>query len=123
MPDAKNYLLTPTARRHLREAKAWSMARWGAKRTRAYFSALHRAANDLAKNYTRYRQREELAGGTGLRLYPVREHFFVYEPLAEEKIAIVAVLRQGRDIPTILSKGKHVFMRELSALRKKDSSS
>lgn len=99
------------------------MARWGEKRTRVYFAALHKAANDLAQNYTRYRKREELSGGTSLRLYPVREHFFVYEPLGDEKIVIVAVLRQGRDIPTILSKGKHVFMRELSALRKKDSSS
>ena len=123
MPDAKNYLLTPTARRHLREAKVWSMARWGAKRTRAYFIALDKAANDLAKNYTRYRLREELSGGTGLRLYPIREHYFVYEPLSEDKIAIVAVLRQGRDIPAILSKGKHVFARELKVLRRKDASS
>ena len=123
MSRAKNYLLTPTARRHLREAKAWSMARWGEKRTRAYFTALHKAANDLAKNYTRYRQREELSGGTSLRLYPVRKHYFVYEHLGEDRIAIVAVLRQERDIPTILSKGKHVIMRELGALRRKDASS
>lgn len=118
MPHAKNYLLTATARRHLREARAWSMARWGEKRTRAYFDALHKAANDLAKNYTRYRKREELSGGTGLRLYPIREHYFVFEPLGKDRIAIVALLRQGRDIPAILSKGKHVFMRELEELRK-----
>lgn len=122
MPRAKHYVLTPTARQHLREARAWSRARWGEERTRAYFVALHEAADDLAKNYTRYRQREELAGGTGLRIYPVREHYFVYEPLGEGKIVIVAVLRQGRDIPTVLSKGKHVIMRELRAMRKKGPS-
>lgn len=121
MSRGKRYLLTPTARRQLREAKAWSMARWGEELTRAYFADLHRVANDLARNYAKYRQREELSGGTGLRVYPVREHYFVYEPLGKDKIAIVAVLRQSRDIPTILSKGKHVIERELAALRNKDS--
>ena len=119
MPRKRAYLLTPTARRHLREAKAWSMARWGEKLTEEYFVAIHEAANDLAKNYKTYRPRGELAGGTGLLLYPVREHYLVYEPLAKNKIVIVAVLRQGRDIPGILSKGKHILSRELISLRKK----
>lgn len=119
MARKRVYYLTPTARRHLREAKAWSMARWGEKLTAEYFGALHEAAEDLAKNYKTYRPREELAGGTGLLLHPVREHYMIYEPLAKNQIIIIAVLRQGRDIPTILSKGKHAFARELSALRKK----
>lgn len=115
----KTYFLTPTARRQLREAKAWSMARWGRKLTEEYFIALDGAAKDLAKNYETLRSREELAGGTGLLLYPVREHYLIYEPIAKDQIVIVAVLRQGRDIPDILSKGKHILTRELSALRKK----
>lgn len=123
MPRAKRYLLTPSASRHLREARAWSMARWGDKLTRIYFSDLHDAANDLARNYARYRSRGELSGGTGLRLYLVREHFIVFEPLGEDKIIIVAVLRQSRDIPAVLRKYKHVIMRELSVLRENDSSS
>ena len=121
MPRAKHYLLTPTARRQLREARAWSMARWDDQLTRVYFADLHNAANDLARNYASYRSREDLSGGTGLRLYPVREHVLVYEPLAKDRIVIVAVLRQSRDIPAVLRKGKHVIMRELSALRENDS--
>lgn len=123
MPRAKRYLLTPSARRHLREARAWSRARWDDNLTRVYFADLHNAANDLARNYASYRSREELSGGTGLRLYPVREHFLVFEPLGEDRIIIVAVLRQSRDIPAVLRKYKHVIMRELSALRENDSSS
>jgi hypothetical protein len=35
-------------------------------------------------------------------VYPVREQYIVYEPLAERFIAIVAAIRQGRDISAIL---------------------
>lgn len=94
------------------------MARWGERLTEEYFVALDEAAKDLAKNYKTYRQREELAGGTGLALYPVREHYLVYEPLTKNQIIVVAVLRQERDIANILKKGKHVIARELTALRK-----
>jgi len=121
VPRKKSYFLTPTARRQLREAKAWSLARWGDELTEEYFVALDEAARDLAKNYKTYRPREKLAGGTSLSLYPVWEHYLVYEPLAKKQIIIVAVLRQGRDIPRILNKGKHVIVRELAALRKKVS--
>lgn len=95
------------------------MAKWGEKLTEEYFVALDNAARDLAKNFKTYRPRGELAGGTGLLLYPVREHYLVYEPLAKNQIVIVAILRQGRDIPDILNKGKHLIMRELAAIREK----
>jgi len=95
------------------------MARWGEKLTEEYFIAIHEAAEKLAKNYKTYRPREELAGGTGLLLYPVREDYLVYEPLTKNQIVIVALLRQGRDIPSILSKGKHIISQELLALRKR----
>ncbi len=113
------YYLTPTARRHLREAKAWSIARWGTQLTEEYFHALDTAANDLAKNWKTYRSREELSGGTGLLLCPVREHYLIYEPINGHQIVIVAVLRQSMDIPSILNKGKHVIVRELEAFRKR----
>jgi plasmid stabilization system protein ParE len=76
----------------------------------------------LAANHTRYRHRDELAGGTGLRLHPIREHYIVFEPLSKNQIVVVAVLRRGRDIPEILSRGHHLIVRELEAFRdhKKD---
>ena len=103
----------------MREAKAWSLSRWGRKLTEEYFIALDKAAQNLAKNYKTHRPRKELAGGSGLLLYPIREHYLVYEPLGKNQIVIVAVLRQVRDIPDILSKGSHLIRRELDALRKK----
>jgi plasmid stabilization system protein ParE len=117
VPRTKAYLLTPTARRQLREARAWSLARSGRELTEAYFIDLDAAARDLAKNYRNYRTREELAGGTGLLLHPVREHYLVYEPLTKNQIIIVAVVRQSRDISSILAKGKHLLVRELQALK------
>ena len=52
-------------------------------------------------------------------VYPVREHHTVYEPLAERFIAIVAVIRQGRDVPSILQKWSAPIRRELLEIRAK----
>jgi hypothetical protein len=54
-----------------------------------------------------------------LLLYPVREHYIVYEPLAPRFIAIVAVIRQRRDIPAILQKWSAPIRRELVEIRGK----
>lgn len=43
----------------------------------------------------------------------------VYEPLAERIIAIVAVIRQGRDVPAILQKWSAPIRRELLEIRAK----
>jgi hypothetical protein len=44
-------------------------------------------------------------------------HCFVHEPLDHESIAIVAVLRNRRDLPTILQKWADVIERELAEAR------
>jgi len=98
----KSYLLTARAAADLREARTWSRARWGKELTNRYFDDLHEGAQYIAENHASFRDRHELAGGTALLLYPVREHYIVYEPLTPRSIAIVAVIRQGRDIPAIL---------------------
>jgi plasmid stabilization system protein ParE len=103
----------------LREARAWSRARWGKELTNRYFEDLHAGAEHIAENYASFRGRQELAGGTALLLYPVREHYFVYEPLGPRFIAIVAVIRQGRDIPAILQKWAAPIRRELTEIRDK----
>lgn len=85
--------------------------------TRKYFEDLDAAASTLADNPTRYTSREELSGSTGLLLHPVREHFFVYEFLKDGRLVIVAVIRQGRDVSSILRRGAYVIRRELDQLR------
>ena len=113
----KSYLLTARAAADLREARAWSRARWGKELTNRYFDDLHEGAQYIAENHASFRDRHELAGGTALLLYPVREHYIVYEPLAPRLIAIVAVIRQGRDIPAILQKWAAPIRRELMEIR------
>jgi plasmid stabilization system protein ParE len=87
--------------------------------TNRYFDDLHEGAQYVAENHASSRDRHELAGGTALLLYPVREHYIVYEPLAPRLIAIVAVIRQGRDIPAILQKWAAPIRRELMEIRDK----
>ncbi len=115
----KSYVLTIRATDDLREARVWSRARWGKDLTNRYFEDLHAGAEYIAENYASFRDRQELAGGTALFLYPVREHYFVYEPLGPRFIAIVAVIRQGRDIPAILQKWAAPIRRELTEIREK----
>ncbi len=110
------------AKKHLREAKAWSKARWGDELTVQYFHDLHQGAQYLAEHHTHTAARPDLAGNSGLGVYPVREHYLIYEPIAERKVVIVAVLRQVRDIPALLSKYAYVFKRELDDIRKSDAS-
>jgi len=115
----KSYVLTARAAADLHEARAWSRARWGRELTNRYFQDLHEAAQYIAEHHASFRHRHELARGTSLLLYPVREHYFVYEPLAPGIIAIVAVIRQGRDIPAILQKWAAPIRRELIEIRGK----
>jgi plasmid stabilization system protein ParE len=113
----KSYLLTARAEADLREARTWSLARWGKALTNRYFEDLHEGAQYIAQNHTSLRDRHELAGGTALLIFPVREHYIVYEPLAAKLIAVVAVIRQGRDIPSILLKWAGPIRKELLETR------
>jgi plasmid stabilization system protein ParE len=115
----KSYLLTARAAADLREARAWSRARWGKELTNRYFEDLHEGAQYIAQNHASFRDHHELAGGTALLLYPVREHYIVYEPLTPHLVVIVAVIRQGRDIPAILQKWAAPIRRELIEIRSK----
>ena len=115
----RSYVLTVRAEVDLREARAWSRSRWGKELTSRYFEDLHEGAQYIADNHTSLGSRHQLAGGTSLFLYPVREHYIVYEPLTEKSIAVVAVIRQGRDIPTILQKWAAPIRRELVEIRRK----
>ena len=111
------YVLTARAAADLREARTWSRARWGKELTSKYFDDLHKGAQFVAENHSALRGRQELSGGTSLLVYPVREHYIVYEPLAEQFIAVVAVIRQGRDVPAILLKWSAPIRRELMEIR------
>ena len=113
----KHYLLTARAAVDLREARRWSLARWGKVLTDRYFDDLHAAAQHIAENQESLRSRDELTAGTALLLYPVREHYIVYEPLSDRLIALVAVIRQERDVPAILQKWAAPIRRELADIR------
>lgn len=113
----KHYILTARAEADLREARTWSLARWGKLLTRQYFEDLHNAAEYVAENHPARSDRRDLTGGTGLYVHSVREHYLVYEPLNRRSILLVAVIRQGRDMPAILQKWVGSIRRELADIR------
>ena len=113
MGQRKHYILTKTAERDFREAKAWSLKRWGAELTRQYFEDLHNGAEYIAQNHRSLRERDDLTGDTGLGVHPVREHYVVYTPMDTDEIIIVALIRQARDVPGILKTHSYKIRQEL----------
>ena len=115
----KLYVLTETAARDFRTARAWSSSRWGKERTRSYFRQIHDAAERIAANQSAVQGRENLTGDTGLGAYPVGEHYLVYAPIDDKRIAIVALIRQTRDVPAILQANSYRIHRALAAALKR----
>ena len=114
MPTRRHYLLTRSAENDLRKARAWSLHRWGKTLTRKYFSDLHQAAEYIAEHHQNLKSREDLTGDTGLSIHPVREHYLIYLPVAANRIIIVAVMRQSRDIPQLLARSALMIRREVT---------
>jgi len=116
---SKYYTLTARADKDLAELKAWSGARWGDELTQRYMADIHKGVERIAKSYKTLRSRSEFSAGTDLSIYPVREHYIIFYPTAKEHIVIVAVLRQGRDIPGILRANSVDIDRALKKIRSK----
>jgi plasmid stabilization system protein ParE len=114
----KSYILTETAASDFREARRWSVARWGKKRTRSYFQQLHDDADYIATHQPAIAAREDLLGNTDLGVYPVGEHYLVYVPMNDTQIVIVALIRQTRDVPAILKANNFQIHRRLTAALK-----
>lgn len=111
----RKYLLTETAEKDFREAKRWSTSRWGKALTQEYFTDLHKTAERLADNTA---TSGRLFKDGELSIHPVREHYLVYVAISPGTIAIVALIRQTRDVPAILNANGYLIHRQLKALRK-----
>lgn len=110
----RSYVLTETAARDFREARRWSKARWGDRTTRSYFQKLHNCTEYIAAHQTAISHRDQLTEDTNLEVYPVGEHFLVYVPLDKTQIAIVALIRQIRDVPALLQANRFQIQRALN---------
>lgn len=113
------YVLTPGAVDDIREVGDWSLERWGKEKTLQYLTELHEGLEYVAANcktLEHSKTRDDLSGGTGLRLYPVNKHYIVFIAMGEQWIAVVAVIRQGRDIPALLQKDGFTIRRELQEI-------
>lgn len=114
------YLLTATAERDFRQAKQWSLSRWGKALTQQYFISLHKTAEELGQHQDTFSKIPGLTGeiGSNLKVYPVREHYLVYIPLDKGLIAIVSLIRQTRDVPAIIEANSFTIVRELKEVYK-----
>jgi plasmid stabilization system protein ParE len=111
-----HYILTETAERDFREARRWSLSRWGPALTKQYFADLHAGADDTAKHYRSLAKKDHLTGTSGLGIRAVREHYIVYVPIGDRRIVIVALIRQTRDVPAILKANSFVIRRQLDEI-------
>ena len=111
----RSYVLTNSAAADFRAARRWSLDRWGKQRTQLYFEQLHAGAEYIAAHQQALDTRDDLVGRTGLGAYPVGEHYFVYTPLDSEQIAVVALIRQTRDVPALLEANSFQIKRQVAA--------
>lgn len=118
MAKRRSYVLTQTAVDDFRDARRWSNARWGEPATRACFRRIHDCAEHIAARRAAISGREELSGNTGLGIHPVGEHFLVYVPIERTQIAVVALIRQVRDIRAVLEANHFQIQRALNEARK-----
>ena len=113
------YVLTATAERDFREARRWSQSRWGSELTNQYFADLHAGAMDTAKNCRVLADKVHMTGTGGLGIRAVREHYLLYVLIGKQNIAIVALIRQTRDVPAILKASGFLIRRQLDEILKK----
>jgi plasmid stabilization system protein ParE len=111
----RHYILTATAERDFREAKRWSLSRWGKELTEQYFADLHESAEGIAKSHS-IAMSLQVADASELGIYPVREHYLVYVPIGKNTIVIVALIRQIRDVPAILKANGFQIQRQLKEI-------
>lgn len=109
----RKYILTETAESDFLEARQWSLSRWGEELTRQYFSDLHECAESLSRNPGRSIPMDQVPAAVELKIYPVREHYLVYVPIGSDRIVIVALIRQTRDVPAILNANSFTIQRQL----------
>ena len=114
----RHYILTETAERDFREARRWSLSRWGKELTKQYFNDLHASAESIAQNHERFASTKYI-DSTELSIYPVREHYLVYVPISSKRIVVVSLIRQTRDVPAILKIGGFMIQRQLKEIFKK----
>jgi plasmid stabilization system protein ParE len=112
----RHYILTASAERDFREARRWSLSRWGKELTKQYFTELHESAERIAKSHSAM---PRLTDTSELGIHPVREHYLVYVPISKNSIVIVALIRQTRDVPAILKANGFKIQRQLKEIFKK----
>ncbi len=118
MTDSR-YFLTPGAVDDIREVADWSLERWGKDKTMQYLAELHEGLEYAARNFKTFennKTRDNLSGGTDLLLYPINKHYAVFIPIGDKAIGVAAVIRQGRDIPSILQKESFEIRRDLQEI-------
>ena len=115
----RHYLLTATAEQDFREARRWSLSRWGKELTKEYFTDLHESVEAIAQSHQRVASAEYLDDQIELKIHPVREHYLVYVPISKSTIVIVALIRQTRDVPAILRISGFMIKRELKDISEK----
>jgi plasmid stabilization system protein ParE len=121
MLSKRKYLLTETAEQDFVEAKNWSMNRWGRKRTISYFTDIEKCANNLADRHLcriGLSASDSMTSDDELLVWPVNEHYLVYLPVRKGLIVIVSLIRQTRDVPSILAAHSFTIARQVNALKK-----
>jgi plasmid stabilization system protein ParE len=115
------YLMTPTAREHLKTAVKDTRKIWGAKQARKYGKNFLGGLQDIADNHRTFHSphRAALAEGTPFSLHLVEHRYVVFQAMDENTIIISGIFHQNMDIPTRLKELQKLEKHEIAALQRR----
>jgi toxin ParE1/3/4 len=89
-----SYVLSPLARKDLREIWSYTAERWGIEQADRYIRGLHRAIETVADDPDRARRCDHIRAG--YRKYSAGAHMLFFRVIADE-IEVIRVLHQRMD--------------------------
>ena len=116
---SSKYTLTRRAESDLDELYEKSLEQFGPIQTNRFMTDLKNAAEFAADNIGKIPARAHLVGDSGLSLYPVKNHFIAYRPVAEDHIVIITIFRQSRDVAALIAAEADRFRADFSEIERK----
>lgn len=116
---SSRYTLTKSAEADLDEIYARSLAQFGRAQTNLFMADFKRAAEFAADHIGKLPTRTHLVGESGLSLYPVNNHYLAYRPVGNNHIVIIAIFRQARDIPALITAEAEKFQKDFLEIEQK----
>jgi plasmid stabilization system protein ParE len=115
-----HFLVTPTARNHIRKIISDTRDKWGTAQAVQYRRQLEDGLQHIAAHHHTFHSphREALADGTAFSLHRVQHHYIAFLAHPRKGVIIVGVFHERMDLPTRLRELQNLAQHEIDALKR-----